>query len=351
VAPSTIVKSASPVNESPLKIGYAERADGSKDTSVACVLAQLTSTGQLQAVPSSSLHAYISGVLSAQGQAVAILDGVPTANIGGATFYVGYGTSPAAMIENGLNRSVVTVPGSLVCKPQAPQTGWWWNPQEGGRGYSIEVAGNNLFMAAYLYDVSGRSTWHVAAGATSIDGSVFNSQLMSFANGVTLTGTYRPNTRLADAGPISLTFDDASHGTLVWPGGTLALQRYGFGAGGASTVPLANQPEIGWWWAGTSDNGRGFFIEWQGNRAFLAGYLYDTAGNATWYVADTTVTDAQTLQSAWLQFANGQTLTGPYRAPSLVNTNVAPVTIQFQGADTALLTLPSGTLPITRFRF
>jgi hypothetical protein len=122
---------------------------------------------------------------------------------------------------------------------------------------------------------------------------------------------------------------------------------------GPATPPLGNQPESGWWWGGAADDGRGFFIEWQGANAFLAGYMYDTAGNATWYVAQNAapITNARSFQGTWLQLANGQTLTGAYRAPTIVNGNVAPVTIQFQGADTALLTLPSGTLPITRFRF
>jgi len=30
----------------------------------------------------------------------------------------------------------------------APRTGWWYNPNEGGRGYTIELAGTNLFMAS-----------------------------------------------------------------------------------------------------------------------------------------------------------------------------------------------------------
>ncbi len=335
----------------PLVVGHTVAGTGEKDTPLPCVLAQLNSSNQLQNVSVSGLQAYITGVLSAQGASVGILDNVPTSNVAGATFYVGYGTTPSWMIENGINRSAVTVPGTRECRPQPPQTGWWWNPQQPGRGFSIEASGNNLFMASYLYDTSGRATWHVAAGPTSLDGSIFSGRLMTFGGGVTLEGAYRPNTRLADAGAVSLTFDDATHGTLAWPGGTVALQRYAFGAGGTGATPLTGQPQPGWWWGGTGDNGRGFFIEWQGARAFIAGYMYDAQGNAVWYVADSPVTNAQLFTGSWLQFANGQTLTGTYRAPTLVNGNVAPVTIQFQGADSALITLPSGTLPISRFRF
>ncbi len=236
---------------------------------------------------------------------------------------MGYGANGTAMINSGINRSAVTVPATRVCRPQLPQTGWWWNPQEPGRGFSIEAQGNNLFMATYLYDVSGRSTWHVAVGPTSLNGSLFTNQLLSFGGGVTLDGAYRGNARLPDAGPITMTFDDGQHGTLVWPGGTVSIQRYGFGANGTATTPLGDQPQSGWWWGGAGDNGRGFFIEWQGNKAFLAGYMYDGTGDATWYVSEATVTNAQSFQGTWLQFANGQAMTGAYRAPSLANGNAS----------------------------
>ncbi|NJD88884.1 MAG: hypothetical protein FIB05_12850, partial [Betaproteobacteria bacterium] len=171
VAPATIVQPATAKGamekDALPPLGYAKRADGTKDTSVACVLAQLNGSGQLQAVSVSSLQAYVSGVLSSQGQAVQVLNGVATANIAGSTFYVGFGSSSTAMLSGGVNRSVVTVPGSLTCQPQAPQTGWWWNQAEDGRGYTIESTGSKIFFAAYLYDISGRSTWYIAAGPTS----------------------------------------------------------------------------------------------------------------------------------------------------------------------------------------
>ena len=62
-----------------------------------CVLAQLSASGQLVGVSASTLQAYVTGVLSSQGTAVTILNGVPTVNIGGATFFVGYGTTAQSM--------------------------------------------------------------------------------------------------------------------------------------------------------------------------------------------------------------------------------------------------------------
>jgi alpha-tubulin suppressor-like RCC1 family protein len=350
LAPASIVKAASD-GAAPLVVGKATSLEAGKATTVACVLAQLNSSGQLQAVSTSSIQAYVSGVLGSQGQAVNVINGVPTVNIGGAIFYVGYGSSSTAMLSSGLNRSVASISGALQCDPQPPQAGWWWNPNESGRGYSIEARGTKLFMASYLYDPSGRATWYVAAGPSSLDGSLFSSQLLAFGNGATLNGPYRANTPLPSGGAVTLAFSDAQHGTLVWPGGTVAIQRFAFGANGVAATPLANQPESGWWWGGSSDSGRGFFLEWQGDQAFIAGYMYDASGNPMWYVSQGAVSDPRAYQGTWLQFANGQTLTGAYRAPTIVNGNVAPVTITFLGADTAILGLPSGNLPIQRFRF
>ena len=100
--------------------------------------------------------------------------------------------------------------------------------------------------------------------------------------------------------------------------------------------------------------GRGFFLEWQGGQLFMAGYMYDAAGNPIWYLSGNSVasTNLQSYSNQWLQFGSGQTLTGTYRAPVQVNGNVAPVTITFQGAENALMTLPGGrTTSIRRFRF
>lgn len=326
-----------------------------KDAPVQCVLAQLNGSGQLRAVSPSNLQAYVTGVLSGQGQSVAVLNGTATANIDGTTFYVGYGSDPSSMFASGVNRSVASVgnPGSITCQPQPPQTGWWWNTGEGGRGYSIEASGSHLFFAAYLYDLSGRATWTISAGNTSLDGSLFTGRLESYSGGQTLFGAYRPPGPVSYIGDITLAFNDASHGTMVWPGGTVAIERFDIVPSGSTLAPQANQPESGWWW-NPSEGGRGYFLEWQGGELFMAGYMYDEAGNPLWYLSSNTTpsTNLQSYSNSWWQYANGQTMTGSYRAPTQVSNNVAPVTIQFQGAETGIMTLPGGrTTTIRRYRF
>ena len=330
-------------------------AAGEKDGIVQCVLAQLNASGQLQAVSPSSLQAYVTGVLTGQGQAITIFNNVATANIGGAAFFLGYGTTSSGMINSGVNQVAIKVPASGVnCDPQPAKTGWWWSTREGGRGYSLEQSGNTLFFAAYLYDASGRATWTIAAGPTSLDGSLFTGRLEAYAGGQSLAGAFRAPGPVSYIGDITLAFSDGSHGTMVWPGGTVAIERFDIAVpGGQNAAPLANQPENGWWW-NPAEPGRGFFIEWQAGSLFMAGYMYDDAGNPIWYLSwnGTPMTNLQAFSSAWAQYANGQTLTGTYRAPTQVNANVAPVTIQFQGAADGIMTLPGGrTTAIRRYRF
>jgi hypothetical protein len=263
---------------------------------------------------------------------------------------VGYGANGSTMIDTGLNRSAVTVPGSVTCQPQGPQTGWWWNPLEGGRGFSIEAQGNHLFFAAFHYDASGRATWNVSPGVTSLDGSYFASDLYSVSGGQSLGGAYKP-ANAVKAGAITLLFTDASHGTMTWPGGSVPIERMNLVPGGLDAAPRSNQPENGWWW-NPQESGRGFFIEWQGDWADLAGYMYDDAGNPVWYISVFQTPDIRKFNGAWWSFANGQSMSGTYHAPTQTSSNVAPVTVTFSAPDTAVMTLPNGrTTTLVRQRF
>ena len=234
--------------------------------------------------------------------------------------------------------------------PVVPQSGWWWNPAEGGRGFTLEVQNGSMFMAGYLYDESGRASWY-AAGPTAMSGSTFNATLTSYRGGQTLGGTYHSVTGTAGSGNISIVFTDPSHGTMTWPGGVVPIQRYDIVPGGASATPPAGTPDTGWWW-NANEGGRGFSIEIQNGSMFLAGYMYDDAGNPIWYASGPTpMTNATTYQGTLQQYGNGQTLTGAYKSAAVV-ANVGNVSVRFIGSRTATLTLPNGTsIAMTRYDF
>ncbi len=349
LAPSSLVKNATAEAASNHK-GPVARAIGKADAPLPCVLAQLNASGQLTAATAGTMQAYLTGVLSSQGASVSVLNGVSTALLSGAVFYVGYGSNSASMINTGTNKSVVSVPGTQTCQPQAPQTGWWWNPAEPGRGFGIEVRGNNLFMSGYLYDETGHATWVVSPGPHALDGSFFSNPLYSVKNGQTLTGPYKPATATA-IGSMTLSFTDARHGTLIWPGGSIPIQRFDDTIGPNFGAVPSFVPENGWWWNAAED-GRGYFIEFVNNYAFIAGYMYEPNGDPVWYLTQGKMTTPQSFQSIWQQIANGQTMTGPYKAASIGNANVGSVSISFQDAANATLTLPDGRqVAITRQRF
>lgn len=225
----------------------------------------------------------------------------------------------------------------------APESGWWWNPSESGRGFSIDIQGSSLFMAGYLYDSDGRSTW-LASGGAMQSTTAYQGSLQGYRGGQTLTGTYHAATATSPSpGNISLQFTDDTHGTLTWPGGTIPIERFMFGSGSSSF-----QPETGWWW-NASENGRGFYIEKQGGSLFMAGYMYDGSGNPVWYSSGNVVASPTLYQGSWSEYRGGQTLTGAYKAPS-APTNAGSATLQFTSTTTATLTLPNGVQKqLTRF--
>ncbi|MDA8384498.1 MAG: hypothetical protein M0037_15860, partial [Betaproteobacteria bacterium] len=135
-------------------------------------------------------------------------------------------------------------------------------------------------------------------------------------------------------------------------------QRFAAIPGGSTDAQPAGTAQTGWWYDAT-EPGTGYSIEIQFNAnypsgyMFMASYMYDASGNPVWYLSEGPMTTATTYQGTWAQFGGGVTLTGPYSAASVVDSNLGPVTLQFTSATTAELTLPgaSAPIPLTRFAF
>lgn len=240
--------------------------------------------------------------------------------------------------------AVATASGQIT-----PQTGWWWNPSQNGRGFMIEKRGGNLFMASYLYETDGRASWYASGGA--MGASSYQGVLSAYGGGQTLTGAYVPPVSLGSAGSISLQLTSATSGTLTWPGGTIPVERFNIVANGINAAPAAFQPESGWWW-NSAESGRGFGLEIQGGTLFMAGYMYDTQGNPIWYSSSGAMTTSSSYTGAWVQWANGQSLSGSYKAPIIANANVGNVSLQFTSTTSAIMTLPDNRqIALTRFLF
>jgi hypothetical protein len=130
--------------------------------------------------------------------------------------------------------------GSATAQPATnPQTGYWWNSSESGRGFTVEVQNGVMYLAAYMYDAAGNPVWYLASGAMS-DPAVFEGEWTQYSNGQTLGGSYQaPALSNANVGPVTLQFADNANATLTLPDGReIPFQRFIFG-GGSGAAPAA----------------------------------------------------------------------------------------------------------------
>ena len=113
--------------------------------------------------------------------------------------------------------------------PETPESGWWWNPAESGRGFSIEIQGNVIFVAGYMYEDSGKPIWYTASG-TLTSPTRFSGRWERFRDGQGIGQPYRqPTTITPDAGSVLFNFLTPTTGQLTLPNGrVIAVQRFGF---------------------------------------------------------------------------------------------------------------------------
>jgi serine protease len=229
-----------------------------------------------------------------------------------------------------------------------PQSGIWWNPAESGRGFVIEVHDGKLYFGGYMYDASGRSTWNVSGPAEMKSATSYAGPLLTFSGGQSLTGAYRPPSGNTSEGQISIDFTSATTATLGWPGGSVPIQRFQFKSGSVPQTSFA--PEAGVWW-NPQESGRGYAIESQDGYLFFQAFMYDTAGNPVWYLSSGPMSANNTFTGTLVQFANGQTLTGAYKPPTVVNANAGTISMRFTDSTNASLTLPDGrVIGLQKFR-
>jgi hypothetical protein len=237
-----------------------------------------------------------------------------------------------------------------------PESGWWWSASEAGRGYSLEVSGNTIFFAFYTYASNGTPVWYVAS-AVMTDASTFYSQMQQYAGGQTLSSSYRAATLASNPGYVLIYFNSDRTATIYfwtsstsWSSGS-TINRFDFITNGAAIGPATGYPQTGWWW-NASEAGRGFFIEAQNAAMFVSFYLYNSAGQATWYVASGTMVSSSLFSGTLSEYSGGSYFSSStFRAPT-GTTSQGTVTIQFGTSTTATLTMPSGSqVALTRFAF
>lgn len=252
--------------------------------------------------------------------------------------------SAATNLATGMTAGQLYLAGNPLQVPLA--TGWWWNPSEPGRGYAIEVSGDQMKLGVFAYAEDGTPIWYTGTGTVSA--TSWSGSLQLLANGPTLSTAYQAPV-VSGSVAASMTVATQSRATLNMLG-AIPLQRFDFVPSGVATGPQLGSPESGWWWT-QDEGGTGWFLEVQGSSLFIGGMYYDSRGQASWVSSAGAMASAKAYTGRVTTCGGGQTLGGVHRAPTC-SEDAPSIALSFTSPVSATLTLPSGRqIALQRFRF
>ncbi len=216
---------------------------------------------------------------------------------------------------------------------------WWAGSQENGWGLTITQHQDALFLAWYIYDVSGNPQWVVMptgtwnSSHTSYSGALYIPTGSSFAN--------YDSTKFAANGSVgtgAITFSSASTATLTYTVGgvfgTKTIQREQFGI--VDTSPIENYSDM--WWGGTSQNGWGVVLTQQYHNIFAAWYTYNASGKTVWYVMPDGQWTGNTYSGALYGTHGSPVIGAAYNPAALVVGQVGTLSISFTDPNNASMT-------------
>lgn len=130
--------------------------------------------------------------------------------------------SPFKKITNGLFFSLAF---AFSASAFTPESGFWWNPNEPGSGYAIEIQDNYMFVAFYVYDESGNPEWYTA-GAPLQGNALFDTVMHYTYGGPCIDCAYTaPITLEGEMGPVTINFLTETTATLQFSGQVKIIER------------------------------------------------------------------------------------------------------------------------------
>ena len=356
VAPSGVVKGGKDAKA--VVVGEARSTSKAGEKADACVISQLNSAGQLVAVTFAQLQAYLSGTLSAAGASVSILNATPTPNVAGSTFYVGYGASSSAMVNDGVFRNAVLVPGSSVCPMLPSLTALWWNPLESGWGLNLNHQSSTVFGTLFTYDASRAPLWLVMSGGVmQPDGITYTGDLYRTTGPAFNANPFTPigAANVTKVGTMSVSFPDANVGTLTYTFNGIpvskAIQRQVYGTRAANCLPTSesraastNYQDL--WW-NPAESGWGLNVTHQDNTLFATLFTYDATGRDLWLVMSAGVRQRDGSFVGDLYRTNGPAFNAlPFTGVGL--DTVGTMRLRFTDGNTGTLTYTYNGAPVTK---
>jgi hypothetical protein len=143
-----------------------------------------------------------------------------------------------------------------ACATAAAQTGppvdgIYWNPQQGGRGYSVETQDDIVFIAIYNYDQDHSTAFYFVQGTwDGFNRRVADAHLYTVDSGPWVGSPFSPHGPVVDLGSVAFEFPTFTSGRFVYNGQTVNLQRFLYGYG-----PSADSLMQGIWQATSGDFG------------------------------------------------------------------------------------------------
>ena len=228
--------------------------------------------------------------------------------------------------------STVTTGAHSVEQPQALDSaslsGIYWDPAASGTGFFFENQGSVGVASFYLYEEgTGKAIWYSVAGSFSpnADGTAaFNGTLMRYNGGQPASSTIYTVPTGTAVGDVRIAFAASGSATVSLPARSFTATRFNFG--GQPGVGMSDRPEAGIYW-NEAQSGRGFIMETQGQTVVMTMFHYNSDGTPTWNSMTGSVASGA-VTADFLGLTNGQTLSGPYVAPS-APTSLGKFTVDF----------------------
>ncbi|WP_418320784.1 DUF1800 family protein [Piscinibacter sakaiensis] len=191
--------------------------------------------------------------------------------------------------------------------------GWYWNPQEGGTGFMFEAQGDAGFAGFFMYEEgTGKPIWYVARGTfgASSDGSYgFFGEMRQFQGGQSVASPVYSEPTSTSAGYVWITFNGNDAVAIFSSGRRMPSTRFDFN--GLATTTQPHQPEVGWYW-NPAEGGRGYAVEVQNNRLFMAMFHYNADGSPTWNLVQGDISSGEATGPFEL-YVGGQSLYSAHR--------------------------------------
>jgi hypothetical protein len=159
---------------------------------------------------------YVRDVWYAQGVGMVRID-----DANGSAKLMGY-TMPGATGQPG---------GGAAAMPFTPVAGLWWNPEESGTGYNIQMQHGVMVATMFAYNSNGDPVWYYGVGrpASTGTGVTVTGSLDRYRGGQCITCGYRTPTPAGSDGTFTMVFSSPTEAMVQLPGArTTRIQPQGW---------------------------------------------------------------------------------------------------------------------------